>query len=121
MNYLGAGVLDSDWNFFWDVAKAAAPVYCAFTPWDAVVGAGPARDVTLDEARSLGLERHSLPTDPLFVDAASGDFRLLENSPLPGFGVRLFGPEPCGPRPVSMRQTAADPSFRSAGAVTFSD
>lgn len=41
-------------------------------------------------ARKYGNEVHSVQTDPLFKDAANGDFTLLPDSPAIGLGFRPF-------------------------------
>jgi len=45
----------------------------------------------LDEFRRAGYEQHGLATDPRFVDAAAGDFRLRPDSPLIDRGIHIPG------------------------------
>lgn len=45
---------------------------------------------TFEEWQESGQDRHSLIVDPLFVDAANGDFRLRENSPAFALGFTSF-------------------------------
>lgn len=121
MNYFGAGILDSDLNLFWDVEQSDEPLYCAFTPWPGVVGVHGDREMSLRDARALGLELHSLAADPGFANPEAGDFSVSPSSPVRALGMRLFDPLRRGPRPASGRVVTGDPSFRAAGTVTFAD
>ena len=43
---------------------------------------------TFADWQGLGLDRHSLNQDPLFVDPDNGDFRLREDSPAFALGIK---------------------------------
>lgn len=49
-----------------------------------------AADAYFTLARKYGNEVHSVSSDPLFMDAAKGDFRLAPNSPALKLGFRPF-------------------------------
>jgi len=52
-----------------------------------------------------GADRHSMIADPLFVDAASGDFHLKPNSPALKLGFKPIPLESIGPYPDDERVT----------------
>ena len=54
---------------------------------------------SLAEWRALGQDRHSVIADPLFVDAAHGEFRLRPRSPAARIGFRDWDTSAVGPRP----------------------
>ena len=45
---------------------------------------------TLEEWRTLGYDQHSVYSDPLFVDAAKGDYRVRSDSPALKLGFKNF-------------------------------
>ena len=45
---------------------------------------------TLEEWRTLGYDQHSVYSDPLFVDAAKGDYRVRPESPALKLGFKNF-------------------------------
>ena len=53
---------------------------------------------SFDEWKEKGLDAHSVFADPLFVDAASNDFRLKPDSPAFGLGFRPIDLSTVGPR-----------------------
>ena len=59
----------ADRNVFW----------CAENPAEA--------EASLDELRKDGIEPNSIAADPMFVDAANGDFRLKDDSPALTLGI----------------------------------
>jgi parallel beta-helix repeat protein len=54
---------------------------------------------TLEEIRALGLDRHSVVADPLFVDVAGHDFSLAADSPAHALGIHPIDLSTIGPRP----------------------
>ena len=54
---------------------------------------------SLAEWRALGQDQHSVIADPLFVDAAHGEFRLRPGSPAPRIGFQEWDTSAVGPRP----------------------
>ena len=56
---------------------------------------------SLEQWREKGLERHSTVADPLFVDAAGGDFTLRPDSPALKLGFRPIDLTTVGPRPAA--------------------
>jgi len=59
----------------------------------------------LDERRKRGVDVHSIYADPLFVDAAGGDFRLRPDSPALKLGFKPFPLTPIGPNPANDPET----------------
>ena len=55
---------------------------------------------TFADWQGLGLDRHSLNQDPLFVDPDNGDFRLRENSPAFALGIKPIDVSGVGPRKI---------------------
>ena len=55
-------------------------------------------DLDLAAWRKKGLDRHSVMADPLFADAATGDFALPESSPALALGFRPIDLSTVGPR-----------------------
>lgn len=53
----------------------------------------------LDEWRGLGFDRHSIFADPLFVDPATGDYRLKPDSPALRLGFQSFDIRQAGLQP----------------------
>jgi hypothetical protein len=54
---------------------------------------------SLQEWRALGFDQHSVVADPLFVDAAAGDYRLRPESPAFALGFKAIPVDEIGPRP----------------------
>ncbi|MBN2450814.1 MAG: right-handed parallel beta-helix repeat-containing protein [Lentisphaeria bacterium] len=61
------------------------------------------RDLSWEGWRELGVDRHSLWADPLFVDAPGGDFRLRPDSPALRLGFRPIPFERIGPYRDTLR------------------
>jgi len=76
----GGGIVEFDRNLYWR------------TDGDEPAFAGR----TLEEWRDAGRDVHSLVADPLFVDAAQGDWRLREGSPAFEIGFEPFDPGEAG-------------------------
>ncbi|MGQ0834194.1 MAG: right-handed parallel beta-helix repeat-containing protein [Gammaproteobacteria bacterium] len=59
--------------------------------WDATIDYNffPTRSA-LEQSRALGLDAHSLAGDPAFINAAAGDFRVADGSPVIKIGFRNF-------------------------------
>ena len=55
-------------------------------PQEIRIRAGPG-----EEWRRLGVDRHSVLADPLFVDPVNGDYRVRPESPALPLGFRNFG------------------------------
>ena len=53
----------------------------------------------LDDWRSLGYDLNSLTTDPLFMDVANDDYRLMGGSPAFGLGFQPIDVNEIGIRP----------------------
>jgi hypothetical protein len=54
-------------------------------------------NTSLAEWRALGYDTDSVVADPLFVDAAYGDFRLKAGSPALALGIQSVDVSLCGP------------------------
>ena len=80
-NWEGEG-LRVDFNLYWDTRGPVKTM-------------GPAK---LRDWLKRGYDRHSLFADPLFVNAAKGDFRLKEGSPACRIGFQAIGLSGVGPR-----------------------
>jgi hypothetical protein len=81
----GTNVCVFDRNLYWNVA--GNPVLFgskSFVEWQA-----------------LGQDKHSRIADPLFVDAAHGDFSLRSNSPARQIGFQDWDASAVGPRPLA--------------------
>ncbi|PIY37317.1 MAG: hypothetical protein COZ06_33160 [Armatimonadetes bacterium CG_4_10_14_3_um_filter_66_18] len=77
---------DADYNLYW----------CAADPdWGAQ---------HLESQQKLGIEKHSLAADPLFVDPANGDYRLQPQSPALKLGIKP---------PVSLDEVGLEEPYRS--------
>lgn len=63
----------------------------------------------LQDARRLGVDAGSTSGDPLFVDAARGDFRLKSESPALALGFESFPTDTFGVRKPSLRALAPQP------------
>ena len=56
------------------------------------------KEYTMDEWRKLGFDRNSVFADPLFVNSATGDFRLRESSPALNLGIKNLSLDEVGLR-----------------------
>jgi len=56
-------------------------------------------DMSFEAWQKSGRDVHSVMADPMFVDAANGDFRLRPESPALKLGFKLINVEPVGPPP----------------------
>lgn len=65
----------------------------------------------LAAARGTGVDARSITGDPLFVDAASGDFRLKSESPALKTGFESFPTDNFGVRKPSLRALAPKPTI----------
>jgi hypothetical protein len=95
----------SDLNLFWDVS--GAPVALGDGRGAGTGGLRKAYDLPAWQA--LGLDRHSIATDPRFVDLAGRDFRLTPDSPAFALGFRPIDLSDVGPRPRGRRGSVPGP------------
>ena len=76
--------------------------------------------LSLEEARKLGSDTHSLFGDPMFVDAAHGDYRVKPGSPALRIGFHNFPMDQFGvesPRLKAIAKTPVIPPLLTAGPV----
>jgi hypothetical protein len=96
----------------WDKLKAATRNNCW---WNAAGAPVTFLGKPLDAWRALGHEEGSVAADPLFVDAAKGDFRLKPGSPALKLGFKPFDPKEAGvygdPAWIAKGREAAFPPF----------
>jgi parallel beta-helix repeat protein len=83
-------VIDS--NLYWD------------TRWTGNTPAPKFSDATLDQWKVRGHDTNSIFADPLFVDAAKGDFRLQPDSPTARLGFKPLDLSSVGVRPAVRRK-----------------
>lgn len=90
-NDITKGSFETDSNLLWDASGQfhAARNVKKF-------GAGT---LSLEEWRALKQDKSSLVADPMFVDAARGNFRLKAGSPASKIGFVPFDLSRVGPRP----------------------
>ena len=80
---------------------------------------GQARDLGWEEWRALGADAGSMLGDPMFVDAAAGDFRLREGSPAFDLGFEPIPVEEIGPYEDELR--ASWPIVEAFGAARLGE
>lgn len=93
--YLEQGILTSDLNIYWDYA-AEKPLIYFYEPHH-----HPEKNkkLYLEDMQELGLECHSICTDPLFTDPEKGDFTIADDSPAHKVGFKQIDVSTIGPRP----------------------
>ncbi len=69
----------------------------------------------LKQAQSAGCDAHSLVGNPMFVDAAAGDFRVKADSPALKTGFKNFSMDEFGVQSPELRRLARQPQFGNAG------
>jgi hypothetical protein len=71
----------------------------------------------IDTQRAYGAEQHSIAADPLFVDAARGNFQFRQDSPALALGVVSLNRDQAGVRPGASRSETCvqDGYYRNAG------
>ncbi len=79
----------------------------------------PSKLLTWDEWRGLGADRDSVISDPLFVDAENGDFRLQDDSPALKLGFKPIPVDEIGPYEDELR--ASWPIVEAAGAAALGE
>ena len=81
-----------DGNLYWD------------TRWTGNAPKAKFSDAILDQWKARGHDTNSVFADPLFADAAKGDFRLLPDSPAVTMGFKPIDLSSVGVRPASQRK-----------------
>jgi hypothetical protein len=69
----------------------------------------------LKQAQSMGCDAHSLVGDPMFIDAAAGDFRVKADSPALKIGFKNFPMNEFGVQSSELRRLARQPQIGNAG------
>ena len=80
-------------NVFWNAAARGLPAQGQFPG----LGCLDCSNASWAEWRRRGFDSGSLVADPLFVDAASNDFRLAASSPARALGIESVDVSKCGP------------------------
>jgi hypothetical protein len=70
-----------------------------------------ATEFALVKARQYHTDAHSIAGDPLFMDAAKGDFRVMENSPALKIGFRNFDMNSFGVVSPGLKKLAEQPKI----------
>lgn len=101
----GPWLEEIDNNCFWsDVGQFVARVQLRadgkHDTWDDARRSMVKRKYSLEEWRALGFDRHSVFADPLFVDPASGDYRVRPGSPALALGFENFDTREAGLLPT---------------------
>jgi len=81
---------ESNWNLFWNPALELENVKFGGGSWS--------------EWQARGKDRNSVYADPLFVNPAQGDFRLMPGSPAFALGFQPIDLRSVGPRPRPARK-----------------
>jgi hypothetical protein len=65
----------------------------------------------LKQAQAAGCDPHSIVGDPMFVDAAAGDFRVKPDSPALKIGFKNFAMDDFGVQSPELRTLARQPQM----------
>jgi len=73
-------------------------------------------EAALERSRAMGMDAHSAAGDPMFVDPATGDFRVKDGSPALKIGFKNFPMDQFGVVKPSLRAEARTPQMPVPGA-----